>query len=104
MIVISTQSALCFIVVLVIGASSILCLMVYLVLSACCSSFNCYVSNKRAVYFVFQREQLAVLLLEIPISRNCSLVKWLKCLQLLNWCLIRACSIFCLIVKFVISA
>ena len=104
MIVISTQSVLCFIVVLVIGASSILCLMVYLVLSACCSSFSCYVSNKRAVYFVFQRGQLAVLLLEIPISRNCSLVKWLKCLQLLNWCLIRACSIFCLIVKFVISA
>ena len=80
--------------------------------------FDCFVSDRRKLYFVFdglfsvkhmllfplivtlvisarsilcsKGESWRYFLLEIPISRNCLLVKWLKCLQLLNWCLIRA--------------
>ena len=52
-----------------------------------CFVFYCCVSDMRKLYFVFDglfsvKRMLFFHLLEIPISRNCSLVKWLKCLQL----------------------
>ena len=104
LIVIGAQPALCFSVVWLIGARSVFVFHFLLSVKRTLFFFSFYVSNKRVIYFVFQRGQLAVFLLEIPISCNCSSVRWLKCLQFLNCCLIRAHSIFWLIVQFEISA